>query len=348
MPRGKQSSEPLSDRQRRLVRNNLGLVGVHLRRHLTNLAQPRREREWEDLFQEGGIGLIKAARIYREESGIAFAAFALPRIHNAVSRALQTKFQTVRVATGSFRGRSDRCGAAETEPATPNPKQYSLIDELAREIPERHRPDPDDYQRETIGQRLRDRYERAVGQARTAICARTSIRGDRDKLVRLLAQERFLVPHDEAKRPLRQIARDTKSSYARVSQCDRQLANTIRKTLLADPEFEELRRRTKTHPLGYEGPIDKELEGELARACALEYARRFKDAGELDRAVMLHALLKVGQVGVDALMQRTFLQLPRASRERLLRDAPAGATRKHKADNHCFIPNGRPTSEINR
>ena len=88
-----QLSTTLTDEQRRLVRDNVGLVAVHLRRNVVNLLHPKWEREWDDLFQEGCLGLIRAATAYRAERGIPFAAFALPRIHNAVSRAIQSKFE---------------------------------------------------------------------------------------------------------------------------------------------------------------------------------------------------------------------------------------------------------------
>ncbi|MCH9002296.1 MAG: hypothetical protein IIC02_06955, partial [Planctomycetes bacterium] len=87
----------LSDTQRKLVSENIGLVAVHLRRHVANLAEPRRDREWDDLFQEGCLGLAAAAERFRPERGIPFAAFALPRIHNAVSKALQRRFSIVYV-----------------------------------------------------------------------------------------------------------------------------------------------------------------------------------------------------------------------------------------------------------
>jgi len=42
--------------QQELVRRNVGLVAVHLKRHVGDLAVPRRDREYEDLFQEGCLG----------------------------------------------------------------------------------------------------------------------------------------------------------------------------------------------------------------------------------------------------------------------------------------------------
>ncbi len=74
----------------------MGLVAVHLRRYVANLGEPRRDREWEDLFQEGCIGLIRATVRFRPERGITFAAFALPRIHNAVSKAECYEFESRR------------------------------------------------------------------------------------------------------------------------------------------------------------------------------------------------------------------------------------------------------------
>lgn len=102
----------LSDAQRRLVADNCGLVAVHLRRHVFNLREPRRDREWEDLFQEGCIGLLRAAVRFDENAGIPFAAFALPRIHQAVSLAIQERFSLVR---DPGRARRNRRSAAERE-----------------------------------------------------------------------------------------------------------------------------------------------------------------------------------------------------------------------------------------
>ena len=311
---------PLTEEQRRLVRENIGLVTVHLRRHVANLSTPRRDREWEDLFQEGCLGLIKAAVRYRRERGIPFAAFALPRIHNAVSRALQRKFSTVYVPPK----RTSRRGGSSTssDPSDPRvvPKTYSLSDELESRLADKRRHDPDGGDRETIGQRLRGKYDRALRAAGKALCAKTSTRGDRDKLVRLLTEERFLVPHDEAKRPLRQIARDTRSSYARVAQCDKQLREAIRTTLQSDPEFVELNRRIRAEPFGADLPIDLELECELARASTEELVRRFLDANDADRARMLDVILKMSQSDIQDIIRLRFMRLSPRMRERLLRD----------------------------
>jgi hypothetical protein len=309
----------LTERQRRLVEDNIGLVVVHLRRHVANLATPRRDREWEDLFQEGCLGLIRAAIGYRKERGIPFAAFALPRIHNAVSRALTSKFSTVHVPP---RRRIPEVGSSsKARPPEPraSPNTYSLSDEVEAHLADRRRHNPNGGQAETIGERLRAKYERALRAASEALCARASTRGDRGELVRILAEERFLVPHDEAKRPLRQIARDTKSSYARVAQCDKQLNEAVRTALQADPEFVELKRRSQRDPLGAEVPMDADLERDLARASSEELTRRFHRASPAERGRMLDVLLEIPTGRLNDMIRAHFLHLSPPVREKLLR-----------------------------
>ena len=55
------ASSALSADQQALVARNLGLVGLHLRNRVPTPRQPMRQREYEDLFQEGCLALIRAA-----------------------------------------------------------------------------------------------------------------------------------------------------------------------------------------------------------------------------------------------------------------------------------------------
>jgi hypothetical protein len=316
----KQVVGPLTPEQARLVRENIGLVGVHLRRNVHNLAVPRRDREWEDLFQEGCLGLIQAAVRYRRESGIAFAAYALPRIHNAVSRALISKFSTVylppkRRSTGRKGKRLSETGEGPRRPSV-----RSLTDEAQQQLAGQRCHDPDTSDRETIGERLRGKYERAARAAGEVIARKTSTRGDRDKLVQLLMEERVLVPHEESRAALRLIARRTNSSYARVAQCDRQLHSVIRDLLEADPEFGELRRRARTCPDGVKRPIDGELERDLAFSGADEFLRRFHRASAADKAQMLATLLEMAEGDIEEVIHGHVARLTMHQREVLSRE----------------------------
>lgn len=315
----------LTGEQRRLVRENLGLVGVHLRRYLGDLSQPRRDREWDDLFQEGCLGLIQAVVRFREERGIPFAAFALPRIHNAVSRALQTKFATVHVPAARHSTPGAISPGAEPHEAVNRPRVQSLSDEVERNLPDR-RHDLHEHVGETIGDRLRDKYERAVHAAVADVGSGPSRRGDRDRLAGVLAAERFLVPGEESRTALRQIARETKSSYARVAQCDKKLAGAIRARLCRDPEFVELSRLAKCHPEGAGCRIDDTLERELGDVASGEFVRRLRRADPRERARCVDTLVDCCDEGMDSFLRRQFQSLAPVDRERLFHRLEAGST----------------------
>lgn len=321
-------SSVLTDEQRRLVRDNIGLVGVHLHRSLGPLAQPKRDREWEDLFQEGCLGLMQAALTFREkrrrgrlDSGIPFAAFALPRIHNAVSRALQTKFSTVHIPL-------DRreAGAGEADDGTARvgptrPRVHSMSDEMERRLTDR-RHDPSESTDETVGDRLRAKYERAVRAAVGTVGKGPARRGDRDKLARVIADERFLIPDEASRTALRRIARQTNSSYARVAQCDKRLAGEVRHRLTVDPEFCELSRRAKADRDGTRLTIDAALERRLDGVAADEFINRLRKADPRVRAQCLDLLSNCCGGTLDAFLQRQFITLAPDERERLFHDLP--------------------------
>lgn len=64
-PDGKKSV--LAKEQQALVDTNLGLVGVHLAHHVPTPKCPTRERERDDLFQVGGLALVRAAFSYHAD-----------------------------------------------------------------------------------------------------------------------------------------------------------------------------------------------------------------------------------------------------------------------------------------
>ena len=326
----KDTGARLGEGRRRLVAENIGLVSVHLRRHVQDLSVPRRDREWEDLFQEGCLGLIQAAMSFRAERGIPFAAFALPRIHNAVSRALQTRFSTVHVPPKRRRARDTGQPEREARPHSTErrrPRVRSLAHDADSRLEDRRRREPwgdparsDAYSScDTIGQRLRGKYERAVRSACETMSRKTSIRGDRDKLVRILVEERLLVPHEESRRALRQIARDTRSSYARVAQSERGLGDAIRQALQRDPEFVELRRVARTDPNGTDLPIEDDIERRLAAASADAFVRRFHQADMMQRAEMFDTLAGLIHYSIDDIAREGIPHLSSREREQLLR-----------------------------
>lgn len=328
------ATQALSAAQRRLVAENIGLVTVHLRRFADNPALPRRDREWEDLFQEGCLGLIRAASIYRAGRGIPFAAFAMPRIRNAVGRALDMRFSTITVPSPAQVAQRKRRSKNFNSAAYKAPKVHSLSHRLARVLADGERgkvdldrrPPSRRGARETVANRLRGKYERALDAACAAVLQSASRRDDRQRLVRMLKEGRFLVPHVELRRALRDIARETGSSYARVAQCDGRIAALVREMLAADPEFAALRRIAEWGVAGPERTIDARMERELAQVCADAFVRRLRSEDPPERARLLDEWLALSKVDMAALGRVSMARLSVRDRERLLRQCPVGGS----------------------
>lgn len=317
MSGGEHAAIGLSEEQRRLIRENLGLVGVHLRRNVADLRRRRCGRERDDLFQEGCLGLIRAALDFRPEKGIPFAAFALPRIHHAVSEALRKPLPERQAHRGYPLSHSHR--RKDKNPQPDSPLGLSMASE---EASERSRPDGATG-RETIAQRMREKYERAVRKAAELAAGGYSRRGDREDLVSLLVEEHFLIPDEDSRRSMRQIARDTRSSCDRVSKCAQRMGKAIRTALGSDPEFRELRDLGRRAAAGYELFIDQDMDFHLAQTGAVEFIQRFRAGDHGVRGRMLQDLLGLSGAEVEALVHERFVSLPVKTREALLHGAPA-------------------------
>jgi len=205
------------------------------------------------------------------------------------------------------------------------PKVFRLPDDPSLLMAARHDPsiDPANEGQETIGDRLRGKYERAVHAAAETVANSRSKRGDRGELVRNLVDRRMMIPDEDQRTPLRRIARDTKSSYARVAQCEKQLRDTVRERLDTDPEFQELQRSRRECELGTRQAIDEPLERRLAHAAVEGFIDRLSVTAANNRAQMIGSLLDVmGDRTIDVL--GPFISdLPPDQRERLVPCATA-------------------------
>ena len=324
--RRRATEEPLTEEQRALVRDNLGLVAVHIRRFVKNLRGPYRDRERDDLFQEGCLGLARAAADYRPQRGIPFIAYALPRIRHAVSSALHSAFSTVRIPPKRIRPRTTAPTDDKVETTTA-PKVYSLSDERTPRLAARESRSPGGPSNETIGQRLRDKYEQAVRAAQDELAGHITVRGDLDQLVRLITEERLLVPLEEARRSSRRIARETHSSISRVTDTEKRLTTMIRHTLDADPQLRELQRLARGDPMGTDIPIDADVECALRSAEADELMRRYQNADPTDRARLLHEVLEQSRIDIEGIFQARVSRLSNEVRQKLLRDTADLLTR---------------------
>ncbi len=246
-------SRSLNREQAQLVEAHLYLVRGHLRRHVSCPSRPTRSRERDDLYQAGCLGLIEAARLYDGDRGIPFPAFALRRIHHAVSHTAYEGFSTVKVPMRK-QMEQHKQEASSAPPMARVPVVHSLEhDPPTRGPSARSDPSGDG----TIAARLRQKYVSAVERARQVARAGRSRRGDRSLLVDRVVEDRLLIPDDEHKTALRQIARETKSSYARVADCEKRVVAEIARLLEHDREFQRLRARARNSDQGLATRLDE-------------------------------------------------------------------------------------------
>lgn len=308
----------LSDHQRRLVESNIGLVYVHMKHYVTPRRIPWTQREWEDLVQEGTLGLIRAAQDFLPHGSIPFAAFALPRIHTAVRKAMLQRFGNAigRGKSTPARGpavvHADRLATIAESRADSVPDACAALDGLG------DRPDGID---NTVGARLREKYERAVRRAvEKAKMHHTNNAGD-SRLPELLATERFLVPDPLDRKPYRRIARDSGVPYTRVLHYDRMLREFIRRSLENDPEFEELLRLSRSETRGLEVRLTGSLEKRLALLGSAELLQRLLHSSDQQRGQLAARLFALSAQSLNALLLTELQSLPARAREELLSES---------------------------
>ncbi len=335
--RGAESDIPsaLSEEQKTLVRENIGLVAVHLKRGLGDLSWPRHDREWDDLFQEGCLGLMRAAQDFDPQGRVPFAAYALSRIHVAVTKALRTQFSMVsEPPCPRRRGRSaDPATRKPHRPAARAPRRSELAVDKSdpRGTTNRHAPDASGLNPSgsRLGDRVREKYERAVLRAGEFVGVRTTSRSDRDVLVNALIRDRLMVPDQESRRGLRQIARETNSSFARVAQCAQRLAEQARRLLRSDPEFDELRRLARGESAGLDAPLDDDAERQLREVSIGAIRQRLTVLPPARQAAVLQRLFRrVPHWLMETLCQKV-ISLSAEVREELFAEMTAEAAAGH-------------------
>lgn len=77
----------------KVVLHNLGLVG----KQVSKWVKTHKKMEYDDLFNEGVFGLMKAIDKFDLDRGVAFSTYAMPWIFQAISRAYKNKADTIRL-----------------------------------------------------------------------------------------------------------------------------------------------------------------------------------------------------------------------------------------------------------
>jgi RNA polymerase sigma factor (sigma-70 family) len=285
--RRKQPFPKLTPKQQALVQAHLGLVGLHLRKRVPTPKQPRREREYEDLFQEGCIALAVAASRYRPGSHGPFAAYALPRIRGAVFAALTDQFTMIHIpARAAAKARESKQHGVETLPTCQQTEHLAdMPTAQTREAIQSYESD-----QETIRHRIRERYERAVDRGLQEMRQRKWRRRDPCQIMTRMAEERLLIDRDENRTPLRQIARDFNISSGRASAYEKQLSLKVQAEFEADAQVTTLLQLARQDPAGLDAILTDAHRDELERARVEAFRQEFS---RLDRRLQTELLYQM-------------------------------------------------------
>lgn len=281
---GTQHPQPgitLSERARRLVAENIGLVGLHLQRRVPTPGEPQRDREFEDLFQEGCLALILAAIEYNPERNGAFVPFAIFRIRRRVYLALHDRFTLMRVPVNR---RSAETGSQNTS-----------CSESIGQIP----PDTMLYASEcvasdgeTLRHRFHRRYKRALQMGLRDLKNRPWPRRNPAPILDRLVSERLLITQECMRTPLRQIAREFGISSGRTIGYEQRLTEAAERHLREDPQLQVLMRWIKENHGGFDTVLDDELRRDLKRAEDQAFHAHFTSLEKPEQAALIYDLLE--------------------------------------------------------
>ena len=237
----------MSAAQRRVVKRNLPLVRLTLRRHPRLGEQSRTGRERGELFQEGCLALIEAVRNHDPTRHGSFAAFAMARIHFAVSRYAHERLSLIRVPFITQRRRRERKRQLQADRHHPDPPPRVLnVAEGPQHIgrssrAQRHR-DPPTSRRigPTIGDLLRERLDQAAQSVVKEMKTAPRCGAGHAELVERCANERWTIPEPTARTPIRQLARALRCSVGRITHCEERYRNKLAAVLNEDHQFKTL------------------------------------------------------------------------------------------------------------
>jgi len=286
----------LTPEQRARVNDNIGLVGLHIKNRVPTPDEPSKFREYDDLFQEGCIALVRAAVRFDPQTDGQFAAYALARIRGAIHSAIHEKFTIIHIPLRALMKLQQQDPDSEIEIIDPMKKPIvALHASVPVEVPIGSCSDRDD---ETVRHMIRRRFELAVSRAMEDLKKRKWRRRNPCAIMERIAAERLLISRDNAKTPLRQIARDAGVSPGRANSYEQLLLNTVREYFQNDPQVRVLVWLAKKDTFGFEAVVDEHRKDLLIRAEVDDFVERFKQMKPDNRAETLYSLVQqaIGEV----------------------------------------------------
>lgn len=277
------TSPSLTTAQRELVAANIGLVGLHLRTRVPTPRFAARSRDYDDLFQEGCVALVRAAAQYDPGRHGPFPAYALPRIRGVVHVALFEHFATIRTPT-----RHLKASALPGRRPAPIPV-HELTREAARTLPT---VSVAAARGTTIRHTVHGRYERAVRLALADLARRPWPRRHPLPIMQRIVAERLLISASSHQTPLRQIAREAGISSGRACDYENHLLAAIRHRLAADPLLPALLAFARRDPDGFDGIMDAAREELLKQAGLQALVAQFAKLPRARQAELVFSMIE--------------------------------------------------------
>jgi hypothetical protein len=244
--------QSLSARQRRLVERHMPLIGLTLQRHFR--VDRRQMGDRLDLHQEGCLALADAIKSHEPDRHGEFPAFAMARIHFAMSRhkhenaLIRVPYITQRRRKTAARDQSDRHHPDHV------PRTYLMTDrQLVRFTPqdrtaEPHGP-PVNSGARTLGDLVRECYDTAL-QETVARESNPPSSETTATLIRHCADERWSIPESECQKSFRELAISLNCPRSQIVRRDQRIRGLIRQRLQRDPRYRESIRLARTQRAG--------------------------------------------------------------------------------------------------
>lgn len=251
----------LSGAQRDLVERHLPLVRHTLKRNRHLIRVGRDARDSHELFQEGCLALIEAVRNHDTARHGHFAAYAMARIHFALSRYVHEREYAVRVPFITQRRRKPGLATdGRRSEQAPLPTVVRISDQAPQAARRQARSssasgDP------TVGELVRERIDSAMRQVTDQLKqGRRCAPGIREVVERCV-RERWSVPEPEARTSIRQLAKALNCSVGRITHCEERFKKQMAATLNDDPVYGALARKAASSQHGMRQHVSrKELD----------------------------------------------------------------------------------------
>lgn len=275
----------LNEAQRALVEAHIGLVGLHMRNFVATPLHPMRQREYDDLFQEGCVALARAAASYDASRNGSFASYALLRVRGAIHTALHEYFATIRVPMRKVK-QAARDRRTQSAPA------LHIVQELSGVLAARLETSASSVEpTETIRHLVHARFEWAVELALTDLRQRAWRLRDPTPIMERLAAERLLISTECDRTSLRRIAAETGISSGRACEYEQLLIQTVGRYMADDIRVRLMLRWAKRDARGFNATLDARQQRMLSRADARRFLARFQQLEHIRKAEVVYALV---------------------------------------------------------